>query len=200
MKLQPLPIAGCQLVTIKRADDERGFFARLWCREIFAQAGIHISIEQTSASYNHRAGTLRGLHFAWPPAQENKLVRCARGRMHDVLLDLRPDATTFGHSVCMVLDADEHNALFVPPGVAHGFQTLADNTEVHYMMSEAYQAGLTDGVRHDDPAFGLVWPLPVASLSERDRCYPDFDAVLHRRRHAAALSTAHTGPGAAHAA
>ncbi len=200
MKLSPLPIAGCQLVTINRAADERGFFARLWCRNTFAQAGIAISIEQTSASFNHQAGTLRGLHFAWPPALENKLVRCARGRMHDVLLDLRPDAATFGQSLFVVLDADEHNALFVPAGVAHGFQTLADNTEVHYMMSEAYQAGLSDGVRYDDPAFGIHWPLPVASLSDRDRAYPDFDAVLHRRRYAGALSGAAAGTGAPHAA
>lgn len=200
MKIIPLPIAGCRLVTINRAADERGYFARLWCRETFAQAGIAISIEQTSASCNHQAGTLRGLHFAWPPAQENKLVRCARGRLHDVLLDLRPDAATFGKSLCVVLDADEHNALFVPPGVAHGFQTLADDTEVHYMMSEAYRPGLTDGVRYDDPAFKISWPLPVTCMSERDRAYPDFDAVMHRRRFEAALSAANAGTGAPHAA
>jgi dTDP-4-dehydrorhamnose 3,5-epimerase len=195
-----LPIAGCQLVTTDRATDERGFFARLWCRETFARAGIAIDIEQTSASFNHSAGTLRGLHFAWPPAQESKLVRCARGRMHDVLLDLRPEAATFGQSLFVVLDADEHNAVLVPPGVAHGFQTLADNTEVHYMMSEAYRPDLSDGVRHDDPAFGIAWPLAVACISERDRAYPDFDAALHRRRYEAAQGAAGTATGAPHAA
>ena len=188
MKLTPLSINGCHLLTANRASDERGYFARLWCRETFAQAGIPFTIEQTSASFNIQAGTLRGLHFVWPPAAEAKLVRCGRGRLHDVLLDLRPDAVTFGHSLFVVLDADEHNALFVPPGVAHGFQTLVDNTEVHYMMSEAYRPALGGGVRHDDPAFKINWPLPVSCLSERDRAYPDFDAEQHRSRcqHAAA--------------
>ena len=194
MKLSALAIAGCQLATINRTTDERGYFARLWCRETFAQAGMAISIEQTSASFNPHAGTLRGLHCVWPPAQESKLVRCARGRMHDVLLDLRPDTATYGHSLFVVLDADEHNALFVPPGVAHGFQTLADNTEVHYMMSEAYRPGLTDGVRYNDPAFKISWPLPVTAVSERDRTYAKFNAHDHGLRYRAALA------GADHAA
>lgn len=179
MKLTPLAIEGCHLVTVDRANDERGYFTRLWCRETFAEAGLHIHIEQTSASFNLQAGTLRGLHFAWPPAAEAKLVRCARGRLHDVLLDLRPDAATFGHSLFAALDADEHNALFVPPGVAHGFQTLVDDTEVHYMMSEAYQPACSDGVRHDDPAFKIRWPLPVSCVSARDLAYPNFDARQH---------------------
>jgi dTDP-4-dehydrorhamnose 3,5-epimerase len=180
MKLSALPLAGCHRVSMEPAADERGYFARLWCREAFAKAGIHISIEQASASFNHRAGTLRGLHFAWPPAQEGKLVRCARGRLHDVLLDLRPHSSSYLHSTAVVLDADEHNAVYLPPGVAHGFQTLVDNTEVHYMMSEAYRPGLGDGVRFDDPHFGIAWPLPVACISDRDRSYPLFDPAQHR--------------------
>ncbi len=194
MKFTPLPLAGCQRVSIEAAADERGYFARLWCRQAFASAGIDISIEQASASFNHRAGTLRGLHFAWPPAQEGKLVRCARGRLHDVLLDLRPGSATFLHSVAVELDADGHCAVYVPPGVAHGFQTLVDNTEVHYMMSEAYRPGLGDGVRFDDPCFGLAWPLPVACMSERDRSYPLFDAARHLQQFSLAVS------GARHAA
>ena len=159
MKISPLELADCQLISIRRATDERGYFARLWCRETFAQAGIAISIEQSSASFNKVAGTVRGMHFAWPPAQEGKLVRCARGRMHDVLVDLRPHSASYTRSIALVLDADEHNAVYVPPGVAHGFQTLVDDTEVHYMMSEAYRPGLGDGVRHNDPAFQIRWPL-----------------------------------------
>ena len=190
MKLQPLPLEGCHLLTVQRAEDERGYFARLWCRDTFAAAGLTWSIEQTSASFNPHAGTLRGLHFAWPPAAEGKLVRCARGRMHDVLLDLRPHAASFGQHVAVVLDADEHTTLVVPPGVAHGFQTLVDNTEVHYMMNEAYRANCSDGVRFDDPRFGVRWPLPVASISERDRSYADFDASAHSLRFAQALQGA----------
>ncbi len=190
MNINPLAIGGCLLATINRTEDERGYFARLWCRETFVNAGLHIQIEQASASFNHLAGTVRGMHFAWPPAQEGKLVRCARGRMHDVLLDLRPDTPTFGRSLCVVLDADEHNAVYVPPGVAHGFQTLADHTEVHYMMSEAYRAGLGDGVRFDDPRFGIAWPLPVSCVSDRDRTYADFDRAAHTQRFLAATAAA----------
>ncbi len=196
MNISPLPIAGCQLVTINRTEDERGYFARLWCRETFAAAGLQVQIEQASVSFNHRAGTVRGIHFAWPPAQEGKLVRCARGRLHDVLLDLRPDAPTFGRSLCVVLDADEHNAVYVPPGVGHGFQTLVDDTEVHYMMSEAYRPGLADGVRFDDPQFGIAWPLPVSCLSDRDRGYANFDRAAHAQRFLAASAAA----GSHHAA
>lgn len=196
MNFSPLPIAGCQLVTIDRSADKRGYFARLWCREAFAKAGLQVQIEQASASFNHLAGTVRGMHFAWPPAHEGKLVRCARGRLHDVLLDLRPDAATFGRSLCLVLDADEHNAVYVPPGVAHGFQTLLDDTEVHYMMSEAYRPELADGVRFDDPQFGIAWPLPVSCISGRDRGYADFDRAAHARRCVAAQAAT----GSPHAA
>ena len=136
------------------------------------------------------------MHFAWPPAQEGKVVRCARGRLHDVLLDLRPHSASFLTSLAVVLDAEEHNAVFVPPGVAHGFQTLLDNTEVHYMMSESYRPGLSDGVRFDDPQFGITWPLPVSCASDRDRQYPDFDATAHRRRFETALNGAN-GPNGA---
>ena len=194
MKITPLAIDGVRLIGIDRLGDDRGFFARLWCREEFARAGMDLPIEQASASFNQQAGTLRGMHFAWPPATEAKLVRCARGRMHDVLLDLRPHAPSYLQHLAVVLDEDSHDALFVPPGVAHGFQTLCDATEVHYMMSEAYQPDLADGVRFDDPRFGIRWPLPVSCISDKDRAYPDFDAAAHARRFDAARD------GAPHAA
>lgn len=194
MRITPLAVHGVRLIDIDRLGDERGYFARLWCREEFARAGMVLCVEQASASYNERAGTLRGMHFAWPPSTEAKLVRCALGRMHDVLLDLRPRSPSYLQHLAVVLDADVHDALFVPPGVAHGFQTLVDATEVHYMMSEAYRPELADGVRFDDPRFGIHWPLPVSSIADKDRQYPDFDPAAHARRFDAALQ------GAGHAA
>lgn len=185
-----LDIAGAHLVRVQAARDERGHFARLWCRQSFAQAGIDLQIEQASASFNHRAGTVRGLHFAWPPAREFKLVRCTRGRLHDVLLDLRPDSSSFGRHQAVQLDPDTHDTLVVPPGVAHGFQTLLDATEVHYMMSEAYRPDCLGGVRFDDPAFGISWPLPVSCVSPRDAAYAGFDAPGHTRRWRAAEQAA----------
>lgn len=182
MKFSDLPIAGAKLIAAEPAWDERGAFARLWCRDEFARAGLPVSIEQCSASYNHRAGTLRGLHFTWPPSGEGKLVRCARGRLHDLLLDLRPDSPSFGLHSAVLLDAEERNAVWIPPGVAHGFQTLVDDTELHYSMSEPYRPALADGYRHDDPAFALSWPLPVSCIGERDLAWPAFDAEIHRHR------------------
>ena len=184
MRFTDLVIPQARLITVERAEDERGHFARLWCREAFAAAGLDISIEQASASFNHRAGTVRGLHFAWPPAREGKIVRCARGRMFDVLVDLRPDSPSFLSHWGIELDADGQQALFVPPGVAHGFQTLEDATEVHYMMSERYQPAWSAGVRFDDPAFAVAWPLPVTCVAAKDRDGPDFDVEAHCRRFA----------------
>lgn len=189
MKLSSLPIDGARLVEVSPVVDERGCFARLWCRETFAAAGLP-ALQQASASFNTKAGTLRGLHFTWPPSAEGKLVRCARGRMHDVLLDLRPDSPTYRHHLAITLDADERNAVYIPPGVAHGFQTLLDHTEVHYSMTEAYRPALADGYRFDDAAFGLVWPLPVSCIGEKDLVWPAFDDARHRALHARKLAEA----------
>ena len=185
MRFTPLPIAGAWAVDVERHSDERGFFARTWCSEEFAAHGI-APIVQASVSFNRRAGTLRGMHFAWPPAAESKLVRCTQGRVHDVLLDLRPGSATFLQHHAVVLQSVEHNAVFIPSGVAHGFQALQDDCEVSYMMTEAYLAHWADGVRHDDPRFGIRWPLPVAMIAARDAGYADFDVDAHRRRFAAA--------------
>lgn len=174
MTFEPLPIPGAMLVGIEPHSDERGFFARLWCREEFASSGIDIRIEQASLSHNRRVGTIRGMHLSRSPAQEGKLVRCQRGRVHDVLLDLRPDSAHYMQHVAVELDASRHNAVWIPPGVAHGFQTLEDETDVVYMMSESYRPELATGVRFDDPAFGIRWPLPVSVIAERDRHYPDY--------------------------
>lgn len=181
MIFEPTPIAGAYLVKAEPHTDERGFFTRLWCREEFARHGLPDDMVQSSLSYSRRAGTLRGMHFTWAPSQEAKLVRCSRGRVFDVILDLRPDSESFLQHYERELDAPSHDAVYVPPGVAHGHQTLEDHCELFYMMTEAYRPELAAGVRYDDPAFGLRWPLPVTEIAERDRCYPDFDAAVHRR-------------------
>ncbi len=175
------PLAGAYIVEPERKSDERGFFARTWCKHEFGRRGIDAHIAQASISYNHRAGTLRGMHFSWPPAQEGKLVRCERGAIHDVIIDLRPDSQTFTQHFAVRLDADARRALYIPPGFAHGFQTLADGTEVLYMMTDFYRPELADGVRYDDPAFGILWPRPVTVVVERDRSYPDFDPTAFAR-------------------
>lgn len=186
MIFKELSIAGARLIDVERRTDERGYFARLWCRDEFAAHGIAVDMVQASVSHNDIAGTLRGMHFTWPPSCEGKLVRCGRGRLLDVILDLRPDSPTFLHHVAVELDAADYTAVYIPPGVAHGFQTLVDGTDVVYMMTEIYRPELADGVRHDDAAFGIRWPLPVTRIAERDAAYPDFDIVAHRQRFAAA--------------
>jgi dTDP-4-dehydrorhamnose 3,5-epimerase len=179
VKITPLALDGVRLVEIEPIRDERGFFARAWCRDEFAQAGIDFDVAQASVSFNALAGTVRGLHFAWPPAREAKLVRCTRGRVHDVLVDLRPHSPQFLQHLSVVLDAGQHNALHVPPGVAHGFQSLVDDTEVLYLMSEAYRPELASGARFDDPRFGVAWPLDVTCISAADRQRAAFDEAAH---------------------
>ena len=179
MIFQRAPVLDAYVIEPERKSDERGFFARTWCREEFARAGIDCDMVQASVSHNRRAGTVRGLHFAWPPAREAKLVRCERGAVFDVIVDLRADSPTYLRHFSIVLDGDQRNALYIPPGLAHGFQTLADDTDVLYMMTEAYRPELADGVRHDDPAFGISWPRPATVVIERDRRYPDFDPKRH---------------------
>lgn len=189
MRITALPIDGARHVEVDAHTDERGCFARLWCRDTFRAAGLP-DLEQASASFNTQAGTLRGLHFTWPPSREGKLVRCARGRLHDVLLDLRPGSPSYRQHVAVVLDADTRNAVYIPPGVAHGFQTLLDATEVHYAMTERYQPAWADGYRFDDAAFGIAWPLPVACIGEKDLAWPAFDDTRHRERYADKLREA----------
>lgn len=183
-------IPGVVVVIPELQDDERGFFARTWCRQEFAAHGMSVDMVQASVSHNRQAGTLRGLHFSQPPSKEAKLVRCERGRIHDVVVDLRPDSPAFLTHFALVLDDESRNALYIPAGIAHGFQTLVANSEVLYMMTEFYRADLGGGARFDDPTFAINWPLPVTSIIERDRAYPDFDTAAHRRRFALALSSA----------
>jgi len=175
MRFEPLAMAGAALLRIEPHADSRGFFARTYCAREFAAAGLPPAAVQISVSYNERAGTVRGMHFQWPPSQEAKLVRCIRGKLHDVLLDLRPKSATYLQNVAVKLDEDNHDAVFIPSGIAHGFQTLCDRTEVLYQMTDYFAPELAAGVRWNDPAFAIQWPLPQSDISERDAHCPDFD-------------------------
>lgn len=172
MILERLDVEGAFLVRIDPHVDARGFFARLWCRQEFAAAGLDLSIEQVNISYNVRAGTLRGLHYSRPPAREGKIVRCQRGSVYDVIVDLRRESPTYLKHAAVTLEAKQHNAIWVPHGVAHGFQTLEDDTEVVYLMTEAYRPELADGIRYDDPSLDIHWPLSVSVIADRDASYP----------------------------
>ena len=174
MKFTPLGIPGAWLVELERQADERGSFARTFCAREFAAQGLPTAFVQTSLSTNLRRGTLRGLPWQAAPHAEAKLVRCGRGRLYDVIVDLRPDSHIFRQHLGLELSASEGNALFVPAGVAHGFLTLEEASEVDYAMTAFHAAEAARGVRFDDPAFGIVWPEPIAVISERDRSWPDF--------------------------
>lgn len=174
MRFEPTDLDGAWLLGVDTYQDERGFFTRIWAGADFRDRGLTDRLEQCSLSFNHAAATIRGMHFQVPPREEIKIVRCVRGAIFDVLLDLRPGSPTFRRWVARELSADNRLAFYVPKGVAHGFQTLTDDTEVLYMISEPFDAALRRGVRWDDPAFGIAWPLPPSVISERDRAYPDF--------------------------
>lgn len=155
--------------------DERGFFARSWCQREFADHGLNPKMAQCNVSVTSRKGTLRGVHFQAVPYAETKLVRCTRGAIYDVVLDLRPHSPSFRDWIAVVLTAENYNMVYVPEGCAHGFQTLQDDIEVFYQMSEFYNPEAARGVRWDDPAFRIAWPEKVEVISERDRTYPDFE-------------------------
>lgn len=170
----PLPVRGAFELSIQPHSDDRGFFARLWCRDEFAAHGIAADVLQANISFNKAAGTVRGMHFARLPATEGKLVRCQRGRAQDVIVDIRADSPSYLASASVELRADKHNAVWVPPGVAHGFQTLEPDTEIIYLMSDRYRPELADGYRFDDTAFAIRWPMPPSVIAERDLAYPPF--------------------------
>lgn len=168
-----------RLIELERAVDQRGYFARTFCAREFAAAGLATAFVQQSVSHTARDGTVRGMHFQRPPCQEVKLIRCLAGALYDVLIDLRPESPTYMQWEAYELAAGNGRQLYVPTGFAHGFQTLAPETEVGYMMTAFYAPDAADGVRHDDPAFSIHWPLPVADMSAKDRHWPDFRANTH---------------------
>lgn len=174
MKFLPTEFAGPLLVELEPIRDDRGFFARTWCQREWTQQGLDAQLVQCSLSHNARRGTVRGMHFQRTPHEETKLVRCCRGTIHDVIVDVRPQSPTRGRWQGFELTADNGRALYIPPGFAHGFQTLVDDTDVFYMISNWYEPTSAAGVRWDDPAFGIRWPLPISVISDKDRSYPDF--------------------------
>jgi dTDP-4-dehydrorhamnose 3,5-epimerase len=167
-------IPGVYLLELERLTDERGFFARMWCQTEFIEHGIDPRIVQCNISFNPHKGTMRGMHYQRAPHEETKIVRCTMGAIFDVALDLRRDSATFKQWVGAPLTAENREILVIPPGCAHGYLTLTDNTEVFYQMSASYAPTHGAGVRWNDPGFGIHWPGDVTTLADRDRDYPDF--------------------------
>lgn len=174
MIFRETPLTGAFIVEVERHEDERGFFARSFCREEFARHGIDAEVAQCNVSYNAQRGTLRGLHWQREPHQEGRLVRCTAGAIFDAIVDLRPESPTFTHALSVVLSAEERNQVWVPKGFAHGFLTLAAGCEVSYQMSVPYAPGHDAGYRYDDPTFAIPWPEQVRVVSERDLALPHF--------------------------
>jgi len=168
----PTSIDGVMIVELEPRGDDRGFFARSFCARTFASEGLTPVTVQTNVSVNRVAGTLRGLHYQHAPAAEAKLVRCTRGRVFDVALDVRPASPTYLQHVATILDADSRRALYVPEGFAHGFLTLEDDTELTYQVSAEYSPQAEDGVRWDDPAVAIPWPIEVRVISDKDEAWP----------------------------
>lgn len=174
MKFSPATLLGAFRIELEKRDDERGYFARSWCVREAEEHGMNPRIAQCNVSFNLRRGTLRGMHFQAAPRSEAKLVRCTRGAIVDVILDLRPDSPTFKRWERFELDERSGSAVYVPEGFAHGFQTLEPETEVLYQMSEFYSESDARGVRWNDPAFAIEWPIADPILSPKDASYPDF--------------------------
>jgi dTDP-4-dehydrorhamnose 3,5-epimerase len=176
MRFTQTRLPGVMLIDVEKLEDTRGFFARTWCGREFAQQGLAAELAQASIAFNRKKGTLRGIHFQAPPRREARLLRCTAGAAFVVVLDLRPRRQSFKHSIDVVLRRADYRALYVPPGLGVGYQTLEDNTEIFYQMSEYYEPSASAGVRWNDPAFGIEWPDDQRIILERDNQYADFDA------------------------
>lgn len=167
-------LKGAFIIQPEKLEDERGFFARTWCKRELEAHGLNPNLVQCNISFNKKRGTLRGMHHQVPPHEEAKLVRCTMGAIYDVIIDLRPNSLTFKQWISVELTAENRKMIYIPEGVSHGFMTLDDNTEVFYHMSEFYAPECARGVRWNDPAFDIVWSGDVTVISERDNQYPDF--------------------------
>ena len=176
MTFTETPLAGAFIVDPEPIRDERGYFARTWCQREFVEHGLTPHWAQCSVSFNPNAGTLRGMHFQATPHAEAKMIRCTRGSIYDVMIDLRRDSRTYTQHFGILLNSDNLRMLYVPEGCAHGFLTLQDSTEIFYQISEFYEPSTARGIRWNDPGFGIQWPGKVCVISERDRNYPDFEA------------------------
>ena len=169
------PLGGAYVIDLELRRDQRGFFSRTFCAREFAEHGLKATVAQCNLSYSAKVGVLRGMHYQAPPAAENKLVRCTRGIIHDVIIDLRPNSPTYLRHFAIELSDENRRALYVPEMFAHGFLTLASDTEVVYQMSEFYTPGFERGLRYDDPAFGIEWPMAVTEISDKDAAWPLLD-------------------------
>jgi dTDP-4-dehydrorhamnose 3,5-epimerase len=167
-------LAGAYLIDLEKVEDERGFFARTWCRREFEAHGLAPPPSQMNLSFTSARGTIRGLHYQAAPCAETKLICCLSGSIYDVIVDLRADSPTFREWLAVNLTAAEHRMLYVPEGFAHGFQSLEDGVQLLYLVSQFYSPDHERGVRYDDPAFAIQWPLEIRVISEKDRRWPDF--------------------------
>lgn len=175
MKFVAAPLSGAYLIELDRRGDERGFFARLFCESEFGAAGLETRFVQANNSLTAKRGTLRGMHYQLQPAAEVKVIRCIRGAFHDVIVDLRPESPTRGRWFGADLTAENRTMMYVPRGFAHGFITLADETEAFYLVSAFYAPELERGLRYDDPLLGIRWPIQPTEISAKDRSWPNFD-------------------------
>jgi dTDP-4-dehydrorhamnose 3,5-epimerase len=180
MIFSPTPIGGVWTIDLERREDDRGFFARTWCRQEFEAHGLDFRLVQCSVSRNKRRGTLRGMHWQEAPHGETKLVRCTQGAIWDVVIDLRPDSPTYCRHFAIELDAESSRGLYIPPGLAHGFVTLRDDCDVFYQMSEFYAPEAARGLRWNDPSFNILWPIGNPILHPRDAAYPDYQVPSPR--------------------
>lgn len=176
MKFLETKLKDAWIIDIDEISDERGFFARTWCQKEFEAHGLTPRLAQANLSHNNKKGTLRGLHYQVAPHEETKLVRCTRGALYDVIVDLRPQSPSHLQWIGVELTAANHRILYVPEGFAHGLLTLEDDTEAIYQISEFYTPGAERGARYDDPAFGIDWPLAVSVISDKDANWPDYSA------------------------
>ena len=183
MLFKPAPLAGAFLIDLDKKADERGFFARAYCEKEFAEHGLTTHVCQANVSLSMQKGTLRGMHYQLAPKAETKIVRCLRGALYDVILDLRPGSSSFGESFGGELTAENRRMMYVPKGFAHGFITLADDTEAFYFVDEFYSPENERGVRYDDPKFNIKWPAQPKVISEKDRTYRNFDIHWHLGSH-----------------
>jgi dTDP-4-dehydrorhamnose 3,5-epimerase len=174
LNFSPAPLSGAYVIDLKRLEDDRGFFARSYCRDEFVELGLNPDVTQCNVSFSPQRGTLRGMHYQAAPHAEAKLVRCTQGAVWDVIVDLRAHSPDFKKWFGIELSAISRRALYVPEGFAHGFQTLSEDSEVLYMMAASYHAESARGVRWDDPAFKIEWPIEAPLMSDRDRAFPLF--------------------------
>lgn len=165
-------LKGSYIIELEKIEDSRGFFSRVWCKREFEEKGLDTYLAQSNLSFNNQAGTLRGMHYQVEPFQEIKLVRCTRGRIYDVIIDLRPGSETFKQWIAVELTEDNYKMLYIPKDFAHGYQTLENNSEIYYQVSQFYSPGSESAIRYNDPSFSIKWPLDVTVISDKDRSCP----------------------------